>query len=94
MTHILDLAGPVAADAGTEQFDARWQYYIRRELALWRHPTACPACGEWVGHFGGSAERAPCRHIPLGVPLEEVRPNCYTVQRNWAGDAIRAACKG
>lgn len=53
----------------------------------------CPKCGEIVGHFGGSAERAACPLIPSEVPLEEIRPNCYSVRRHYIGDAIRAACE-
>lgn len=72
---------------------ARWESAIRRELWRWRLPEPCPACKEWIGHFGGDATRDPCGLIPQGVPLEEVRPNRYVVRRHWIGDAIRAACK-
>lgn len=54
-------------------------------------PQCCPMCGERIGHFGGSTERDPCGLIPADVPLEEVRPGCYSVHRSWIGDAIRAA---
>lgn len=71
---------------------ARWESAIRRERYRWHNVGACTVCGEWVGHFGGSTTRDPCACIPDNVPLEEVRPNCYTVLRHWIGDAIRAAC--
>ena len=71
----------------------RWQWAIRRELFRWSLDEPCPVCGEWIGHFGGDAQRDPCPRIPQDVPLEEVRPNCYTVRRHWVGDAIRAVCK-
>lgn len=72
---------------------ARWQNAIRREMFLWRGGGPCPSCGEWIGHFGGDLQRDPCELIPNGVPMEEVRPNCYVVRRWWIGDAIRAACQ-
>lgn len=71
----------------------RWQSAVRREAWRWSNPDPCPACGEWVGHFGGSNTRDPCNLIPMNVPLEELRPNCYAVRRLWIGDAIRAALK-
>lgn len=71
----------------------RWESEIRRERFRWHRGWACTVCGEWVGHFGGSATRDPCSCIPLNVQLEEVRPNCYTVARYWIGDAIRQVCK-
>lgn len=52
----------------------------------------CSKCGEIVGHFAGNLERDPCPLIPLDVPLEEIRPNCFAVRRSYIGDAIRAAC--
>lgn len=72
----------------------RWELAIRREKFRWHQPSPCTVCGEWVGHWGGGVAggREPCACIPLDVPLEEVRPNCYTVRRYWIGDAIRAAC--
>jgi hypothetical protein len=76
-----------------EQHDLRWMAAIRKELRFWRLSTACPHCGEWVGHFGGRVDRDPCTLIPLNLPLDEVRPNCYVVRRAWIGDAIRAACE-
>lgn len=72
---------------------ARWRREARREAWRWRVcPDGCPACGERIWHFGGSVDRDPCELIPLNVPLDEVRPNCYAVRRLWIGDAIRAAC--
>lgn len=71
----------------------RWRWQIQREVFRWRNsPDACADCGELIGHYGGDAERDPCRLIPQDVPLEEIRPNCYVVRRHWIGDAIRAAC--
>lgn len=84
-------AGISEADLALER--ARWESAIRRERFRWHQPTPCTVCGEWVGHFGGSTDRDPCACIPQDVPLEEVRPNCYTVRRYWIGDAIREACK-
>ena len=84
-----------SADCGVPFSDSevrRWRVSINRELLQWRTGEACPECGEWIGHFGGSAERDPCSYIPLNVPLEEVRPNCLTVRRHWRCDVIRAAC--
>jgi len=88
-----DLSEPINEAATDAEYRARWQSAIRRERWLWSKPIPCPVCGEWVGHFGGSLERDGCSMIPLNVPLEEVRPNRYTVMRHWIGDAIRAACK-
>lgn len=82
------LQQPTAADSSDEAF--RWRLAARREELRWSHPWPCSVCGEWVGHWGGSAERPSCNCIPLNVPLEEVRPNCFTVRRHWMGDAIRA----
>ena len=85
------LADPGVGLSGDDM--ARWRFAIQRERFRWRQPTPCTVCGEWVGHFGGSAERDPCACIPEDVPLEEVRVNCFTVRRYWIGDAIREACK-
>lgn len=72
---------------------ARWRFAIRREQFRWRTGERCVFCKEWIGHQGGGVPGIPaCTLIPLGVPLEEVRPNCFTVRRYWIGDAIRAAC--
>lgn len=70
----------------------RWQFEIRRELGRWGRDDVCPRCGEVIGHHGGDMQRDPCPVIPQDVPLEEVRPNRYTVRRHWICDAIRAAC--
>jgi hypothetical protein len=73
-----------------------WETAIRRELRHWHMPIACPHCGEWVGHWGGetpSDARPRCTLQPHGVPLQRVRPGCFTVRRHWIGDAIRAACE-
>lgn len=87
--HFSELIAASAADEAR----ARWQSAIRRELWRWRVlPDGCPVCGERIGHWGGSDTRAACNVIPVNVPLEEVRPNCYLVRREWIGDAIRAAC--
>ena len=81
-----------AEDPSTARDDeahrARWSFAIRRERWRWATGEPCRECGEWVGHFGGSVTRGPCSCIPLNVPLEEVRPNCLTVRRQWIGDAI------
>lgn len=71
------------------EFQARRDYFRTRMLA----GDPCPDCGEIVGHFAGSTERDPCKRIPADVPLEEVRPGCYSVKRLHICDAIRAACK-
>ena len=88
-------AGGVSTEteAAEEQaYRFRHLRYIRRDLFLWRfEPDGCIECGERIGHWGGSAERPECLRIPLNVPLEEVRPNCFAVRRHWIGDAIRAA---
>jgi hypothetical protein len=81
------------APEAREEHRARWVSEIRKEMRYWHLSVACPHCGEWVGHFGGSTERATCTLIPLNLPLQEVRPNRYTVHRHWIGDAIRAACE-
>ena len=73
-------------DDATER---RWITCIEFELVHWENPDQCPHCGEWVGHFGGDAARDPCALIPDDLPLQEVRPNCYTVRRHWIGDSIR-----
>ena len=86
---------PAAAGPSGESDAAyrnRWTFAANRERIRWAQSWACTVCGEWVGHWGGSAERAACTCIPLDVPLEEVRPNCFTVVRPRIGDAIRAAC--
>jgi hypothetical protein len=87
----------VVVDYSTETEDehrARWGREIRRELFRWRNsPDTCGFCGERIGHFGGSVDRDSCKLIPLNLPLDEVRPNCYVVRRAWIGDAIRAACE-
>lgn len=74
---------------------SRWESAARLEAWRWRViPDGCPACGERIGHWGGGRlddPRPPCQLLPMNVPLEEVRPNCYTVRRYWIGDAIRAA---
>lgn len=88
----LDLARSIPDDATAEQLRDRWRWAVKRARWLWARTDKCPRCGEWIGHFGGSAERDPCDLIPLNVPLEEVRPNCFEVRRDWIGDAIRAAC--
>ena len=77
-------------DAGV----ARWEQEARREVWRWRRLEGdpCQVCGCHVGHFGGDTTRDPCKFIPQDVPLEEVRPNLYTVRRDWIGDAIRSAC--
>lgn len=87
----IDLSQPIDPNAGDVDYQLRRRLAIRREQQRWAHPWPCTVCGEWVGHFGGSVDRAPCNCIPLNVPLEEVRPNCFTVRRYWMGDAIRAA---
>ncbi len=86
-------ASPIEGQADNR---ARWESEARREAWRWRvwRDTPCPACGELIGHFGGSTTREPCELIPKDVPLEEIRPNCYTVRRYWIGDAIRAVCDG
>ncbi len=73
-----------------------WESAVRRDYFRTRLLAGdpCPDCGEIVGHFAGSAERDPCKRIPADVPLEEVRPGCYSVRRLHICDAIRAACKG
>lgn len=74
--------------------EARERYHREAARSAWRwrvHTEGCPLCREWIGHFGGSAERDPCKLIPADVPLEELRPNCYDVRRPRIGDAIRAA---
>ncbi len=70
---------------------AVWQSAARRDWYQWRLADQCFACGEWVGHFGGSVDRDPCPRIPQGLALEEVRPNCYLLRRHRMVDAIRAA---
>lgn len=87
-----DLLEPIVADTD-DAHRARWESAIRRERWRWASSNPCPECGEWIGHWGGGSERAHCEQIPMNVPLEEVRPNCYTVRRYWIGDAIRAACE-
>jgi hypothetical protein len=74
-----------------EAYVARWRREAQREAWRWARDEPCVRCGEWVGHFGGSADRDPCPLIPDNLPLDEVRPNCLTVQRYRIGDAIRAA---
>lgn len=84
-----------APDAEVEAYRARWHSHARREVWRWRMiPDECPACGQRIGHWSGGVPGGPdpCPLIPLNVPLEEVRPNCVTVQRHWIGDAIRAVC--
>ncbi len=67
------------------------EWAARRASWRWRSDGPCHGCGEWIGHFGGSAERDPCRFIPDDVPLVEVRPNCYDVRRMQICWAIRKA---
>lgn len=83
----------VATDHGKEV----WRREIDMEMRRWgRNGEQCLACGEWIGHWGGGGvdrfgePRPPCRLIPQDVPLQQVRPNCYTVRRHWIGDAIRS----
>jgi len=78
-----------------EALQRRYEHEVHCEVRRWRAwADGCIICGERIGHFGGSVERDPCRLIPQNLPLEEVRPNCYTVRRYWIGDAIRAVCDG
>ncbi|GAP37339.1 hypothetical protein ABXN37_19640 [Piscinibacter sakaiensis] len=86
---------PIEGDDEEARAEAlrRWEWAARRERVRWSIGAPCHACGEWVGHWGGSVDRTHCSLIPLNVPLEEVRPNCVTVRRHWIGDAIRAVCK-
>lgn len=86
------LQQPIAEDADEEAYRERWRWAIRRDRLRWATGEPCHKCGQWVGHFGGSITVDPCSLIPLNVPLEEVRPNCYTVLRQWIGDAIWKAC--
>jgi hypothetical protein len=85
---------PAVTEPTKEEVDAYvncWRREAQREAFRWARPDPCAACGEWIGHFGGSVDRDPCRCIQQNVPLDEVRPNCLTVQRYRIGDAIRAA---
>lgn len=88
-----EVAVPTDEQAQDAAYLNRWTFAANRERARWRQSWPCTVCGEWIGHWGGSAERDPCSRIPLNVPLEEVRPNRYCVRRHWIGDAIRAACE-
>lgn len=74
-----------------EAWVLRWQHEATKEAVRWRRYDTCPQCGERIGHFAGSVDRDPCGAIPLGLPLEEVRPNRLEVRRPRLGDAIRAA---
>lgn len=77
-----------------EKLQAAYEFAVRRDFYRWRLISdECPVCGERIGHFGGSTERDPCRLIPQGLPLVEVRPNCYAVRRHRIGAAIRVACQ-
>lgn len=88
------IADPEDAGAETnEQHRKRWKLLISREMEHWETGKPCRYCGEWVGHWSGSADRPPCPMIPLNIPLQTVRPNCSQVYRHWIGDAIRAACE-
>lgn len=82
------------SDADLANLEDRWRFAVRRQV--WRNRTgeACKECGEWIGHFGGSVDRDPCSCIPLGVPLEEVRTNCYQVRAEWLVDRIRHVTEG
>lgn len=82
---------PLTPEQIEEAARFRWQLAIRRELFRWGSVGPCTVCNEWIGHFGGDTQRDPCPCIPDDVPLQEVRPNLYTVRRHWIGDAIRAA---
>ena len=87
---MVDAEAQAAAD---EREVWRWRREVERERFRWARVDPCLICGEWVGHFGGSIDRDPCSLIPLGLAIEEVRPNCWIVAgRHWIGDAIRAVC--
>jgi len=83
----------MAAFEYTPECIARWELEARREYYRWHRDGPCSVCGEWIGHFGGSVDRDPCRLIPDNVPLEELRPNCMAVRRVHMADKIRAHCK-
>lgn len=81
---VVDLGAPVPRRVA-------WLREIERELFRWRNLDECPGCHQRIGHH------LDCwileRPLANRVPLEQVRPDCYTVRRHWIGDAIRAACE-
>lgn len=85
------MSGQTDDPASLAAWRAKWESEARRSRFRWRFADPCTVCGEWVGHFSGSAERDGCSLIPLNVPLDELRPNCVDVRRLRIADAIRAA---
>jgi hypothetical protein len=103
---VVDADDPLQLDETVETYRGSmtrrqlWLREIQLELYRWRRwPDGCSYCGERIGHRldRNAGSDSPCSMLagPVAhrIPLEEVRPGCFTVRRHWIGDAIRAACE-
>lgn len=69
----------------------RWLMAAEQEARRWHlWPDTCNYCKQRIGHL---VDCMMLQAFAQGLPLEEVRPSCFTVRRYWIGDAIRTACE-